>query len=110
MQCLAHGQESHGCSLDDKPEATKVCRNPSCEFRLSALLLACASLHVCVLLQQPTEITFSFLVPLFLGHLPHSCQEVRSTNALSTDGEHLLNVQGKALKVSFYNGITPEMH
>lgn len=108
MQCLAHGQESHGCSLDDKPEARKVCRNPSCEFRHSALLLTCVPLHVCVLLQQPPEMPF--LVPLFLGHLPHSCQEVRSTNALSTDGEHLLKVQGRALKVRFYNGITSDTH
>lgn len=32
VQCLADAQgEAHGCSQDDKPEARKVCSNPSCE-------------------------------------------------------------------------------
>uniref|UniRef100_H3D0N5 ADAM metallopeptidase with thrombospondin type 1 motif, 9 n=1 Tax=Tetraodon nigroviridis TaxID=99883 RepID=H3D0N5_TETNG len=59
VQCLADGQ---GCPEDDKPEARKVCRNPSC-------------------------------------HLPNSCQEVQSMNAHFSDGEHVLNVQGRALQV-----------
>uniref|UniRef100_A0A8D3C4X6 ADAM metallopeptidase with thrombospondin type 1 motif 9 n=1 Tax=Scophthalmus maximus TaxID=52904 RepID=A0A8D3C4X6_SCOMX len=33
VQCVsADGQESNGCSPDAKPEARKVCRNPSCEY------------------------------------------------------------------------------
>uniref|UniRef100_A0A665UA60 ADAM metallopeptidase with thrombospondin type 1 motif, 9 n=1 Tax=Echeneis naucrates TaxID=173247 RepID=A0A665UA60_ECHNA len=33
VQCVsAHGQESNRCSLDAKPEARQVCRNPSCEY------------------------------------------------------------------------------
>lgn len=32
VQCLADAQgEAHACSQDDKPEARKVCSNPSCE-------------------------------------------------------------------------------
>lgn len=32
VQCLADAQgEAHGCSQDHKPEARKVCSNPSCE-------------------------------------------------------------------------------
>lgn len=33
VQCVAaDGQESHGCSQDNKPEARNVCRNPNCEY------------------------------------------------------------------------------
>lgn len=33
VQCLADGQgEGQECSQDNKPEARKGCRNPSCEF------------------------------------------------------------------------------
>ncbi|XP_029990964.1 A disintegrin and metalloproteinase with thrombospondin motifs 9 isoform X1 [Sphaeramia orbicularis] len=32
-------------------------------------------------------------------HLPSSCKEVQSTNGPQPDGEHLINIQGKALKV-----------
>uniref|UniRef100_A0A3B4VJ60 ADAM metallopeptidase with thrombospondin type 1 motif 9 n=1 Tax=Seriola dumerili TaxID=41447 RepID=A0A3B4VJ60_SERDU len=63
VQCVsADGQETSRCSLDAKPEARQVCRNPSC-------------------------------------HLPSSCQEVQSTNGPLPDSEHILNIQGKALKV-----------
>lgn len=69
VQCLADGHETHGCSQDHKPEARKVCRNPSCEFWHSASLLKglCASIHVSVLLQHPPEIllSYSLLIPLF---------------------------------------------
>lgn len=55
--------------------------------------LLCCDTH----LKSPFLALFSSLY--LLGHLPHSCQEVRSTNALVTDGEHLLNIQGTALQV-----------
>lgn len=61
----------------------------------------CASINVRVLLHPPGIPSLSLLIPLSLGHLPNSCQEVRSMNALFSDGEHVLNVQGRALKVRF---------
>lgn len=33
------------------------------------------------------------------GHLPTSCREVQSMTGFPADGEQILNVQGKALKV-----------
>lgn len=43
------------------------------------------------------------------GHLPSSCQDIQSVNGPLPDGEHFLNIQGKALKVRFYDIITSQL-
>lgn len=84
----------------------------------------CMRAHVCVYSLSACPVSNLFIkhyhcntvlsiltsLPLCLrGHLPSSCQDVQSVNGPLPDGEHFLNIQGKALKVRFYDIITSQL-
>lgn len=65
VQCVsAGGQESHGCSPESKPEARKVCRNPSCEYcgDISAFTAPTSMIDQCV--HSPLLLSSSFSLML----------------------------------------------
>lgn len=80
-----------------------------CEYSLSACTVLNLGIlhHYCNTLLK----TYLFLPLLCLqGLLPSSCQDVRSMNGPLPDGEHYLNIQGKALRVRIHDLITWQTH
>lgn len=69
-------------------------------------LSACAVLNLCIRVQHTAVPLLILLIFCRQGHLPFSCQEVQSMSGPLPDSEHFLSIQGKALKVWFYDYYT----
>lgn len=98
-------------TLDLTPEIFVCMRAHVCVYSLSA----CPGLNLCIIHYCYGTLLYTYLfynifILCLQGHLPSSCQDVQSMNGPLPDSEHVLSIQGKAVKVSLYDLITSQMH